>query len=293
MEILLIKGCFSIEKNIKLIFFGCYGTSLCLILLTSIIFLLNLDQYSSPIQYINHPRKKPSVTLFAVLTLLQAIREILIIILVHNSPFTNSALCITLQVFIMYFSMMYSVMVVSLQLRAFRATKYAMELRAKSRISWRYCSVVIIPTIILLIILIESYYREKKWSVDMFNRVYVKSLLLLFSGATVLGGLFSAISITIIRILNLLHLNMNTKEIVQRMRQALRLRNILVLLLLNIVFFTINTQYASTKEQSFYVNYVLTDSITHILLVSISFFFVNNIYFATFHLTLTRYFNKF
>ena len=106
----------------------------------------------------------------------------------------------------------------------------------------------------------------------MFNRVYVKSLLLLFSGATVLGGLFSAVSITIIRILNLLHLNMDAKEIVQRMRQALRLRNILVLLLLNIVFFTINTQYASTKEQSFYVNYVLTDSITHVLLVSISFF---------------------
>lgn len=269
MEILLIKGSFYLERNIKLIFYGCYGTSLCLISLTSIIFVLNLDQFSSPIQCINYPRKKPSVTLFAVLTLLQAIKEMLIIILVCNSPFTNFALCITLQVFIMYFSMMYSAMVVALQLRAFRSVKYALQLRSVNKINWRYCSVVIIPTIITLIILVESYYHQNKWSVDMFNRVYVKCLLLLFSSATVLGCFFAAVGSTIIRISSLIQLNMSTKEMIERMKKAYRLRNSFALLILNIVFFTINVQYASTEDKSYYVNFVVVDSIAHVFLVSI------------------------
>ena len=281
MEILLIKGSFNFEDNVKLIFYGCYGTSLCLILLTSIIFMLNLEQYSSPMECVNHPRKKPTIILYAVLTLFQAIKQVLIITLVCNSPFTNSTLCIALQVFIMYFLMMYTAMIVALQLRAFRGVKYALELRAKSKISWRYGSVVIIPTIIILIILIESYYHQNTWSIDMFDRVYVKCLLLLFSGAAVLSGFFAAVSITIIRISNLIKMKLNTKDIMQMMIQAYRLRNILVFLLLNIVFFTTNTQFASTKEESFHVNFIITDSIAHVLLVSI-FHFLHSHFFVTF-----------
>ena len=272
MELLLIKGTFNVEKNVKSFIYGCYGTSLCLILVTSIIYMLNLDQLSSTRNYINNPRKKPSVILYAVLTFLQVLKQIFIIISVHYSPFLSSNLiCVGLQVLMIYFSMIYSALLVALQIRAYRSVKYALKMRAKRKISWRYFFVVIIPSIITLVMIIESFYHQNKWSIDMFNRIYVKCLLLLFSGATVLVSFLAAVGIILARISNLLKMKMGIREIVQRMKQAIRLRNILVLCIINIVIFSINTQYASTEEGSFYVNFVVADSITHLLLVGFLF----------------------
>uniref|UniRef100_A0A7M5TZJ4 Uncharacterized protein n=1 Tax=Clytia hemisphaerica TaxID=252671 RepID=A0A7M5TZJ4_9CNID len=268
MELLLIKGFITLSEETLLLANICNGLSLGFTSIACTIFLLNLDQLSSIQHLINWPRKKPTVILYSMLMIFYIGRQIFVLAALNSLKIRNSdfGTNVALQIMMIYFSLMFYCMKVALYLRAVRDVVYALQRHGKGKIHWRYYSVVIVPTILVVLFISECYSKDKQWTQQMFDRTYVKVILLVLMGFTALIGFGSTITILTQQILNFRSLDLSFSDGFTRLSQANRLRNIFMTSVIFTVFLSNNINFALVEFNAVQPKLVLVDSVFHLLL---------------------------
>ena len=269
MELLVINlRNHEFDTNIVVIINICYGVSIFSLLFTLTVFWLNLDQLSSPEQLINHPRKKPNVKLYIYLMSMQILLQGCILTLVNLRP-ESPAACIIFQILVVYFSLMFYCMYFSLLLRAYRSKKNIWKARTQGTINWKFSFVVIIPTCLVVLFIVECYHsNHKQWSCTMFDRFYIRFVVLFIMSGTVFTAFTVGNAVLYIRIKGFKGVNLNLRQMAKRLVMAAQIRNVYILTIILAVFLVMNIHFVTNGN---IYRYVVVDSIFHLLLVKIYF----------------------
>uniref|UniRef100_A0A7M5VBX0 Uncharacterized protein n=1 Tax=Clytia hemisphaerica TaxID=252671 RepID=A0A7M5VBX0_9CNID len=186
------------------------------------------------------------------------------ILIFINLRSENPGICATLQILIVYLSLMFHFMYFSMLLRAYIATKNPWKARTQGTITRKFSLVVIIPSSLVVLFILECYYtNHKQWSCTMFDRFYIRFVVLFIMGGTVFTGFTAGTAMLIIRINSLKEVNFRFQQMVKQLVLANQIRNIYSLSIILTVLLGMNIHFLKDRDIS---QFVVMDGIFHLFL---------------------------
>ncbi|XP_057309280.1 uncharacterized protein LOC130647440 [Hydractinia symbiolongicarpus] len=210
--------------------YSAYTISILCLLLTLLIYAVNMKQLNMVLQKVKHPLKKERAVFICNVTahLIQWQVSAAVFILRGHDWKLNNTSSFVLSIFIMYGTVAFYCWSLSLKITTIYLVKYHRKMsrtwKFKSTYFWAFCYVI--PIIFALIAFLAGYYREERrlTSFTVYNR-YAKWMLVSFEVITTTIMIVILVYTFKARITTLQRLKCTKSEILRKLLDAQSLRN--------------------------------------------------------------------